>query len=64
MRMGGYIEFSGIRAFIDSRAEVFIKKLNKKDDILVDYFKALAGEHYGGVIGKYKYSHLLVTNNV
>jgi hypothetical protein len=63
--MGGYIEFSGIRAFIDSRAEVFIKKLNKKDDILVNYFKALAGElYYADVIGKYKNSHLLVTNNV
>jgi hypothetical protein len=61
---GGYIEFSGIRAFIDSRAEVFIKKLNKKDDIFVDYCKALAGElFYSDLIAKYSFSHLLVTNN-
>jgi hypothetical protein len=59
--MGDYLEFKGIKTFIDSRADVFLKSNNKKDDILNDYFEVLMGKtHYVDFIAKYKFSHFLV----
>jgi hypothetical protein len=61
---GGYIEFSGIRSFIDSRAEIYTKKLNRKEDIFQDYCDALAGKlYYTDLIAKYSFTHLLVNND-
>ncbi len=61
---GGYIEFSGIRAFIDSRAEIFTKKLNGKEDIFTDYCDALTGKlYYSDLIAKYSFTHLLVNKD-
>jgi len=58
---GGYIEFSGIRAFIDSRAEIFTRKLNGKEDILKDYCDALTGTlYYSDFVARYSFTHLLV----
>jgi hypothetical protein len=58
---GGYIEFSGLRAFIDSRAEVFTKRLNGREDILEDDAKAETGEfYYSEFIAKYSFTHLLL----
>ena len=58
---GGYIEFSGIKSFIDSRAEVFTMKINRKEDILKDYCDALSGKlYYSDLISKYSLTHLLV----
>jgi hypothetical protein len=58
---GGYIEFSGIRAFIDSRAEVFTRRLNGKEDILKDYCDALTGSlYYSDFVARYSFTHLLV----
>jgi hypothetical protein len=61
---GGYIEFSGMKSFIDSRAEIFTKRLNRKDDIFQDYCDALAGRfYYSDFIAKYSFTHLLVNND-
>ena len=58
---GGYIEFSGIRSFIDSRAEIFTRKLNGKEEIFRDYCDALTGKlYYSDLIAKYSFTHLLV----
>jgi hypothetical protein len=58
---GGYIEFSGIKTFIDSRAEVFTKKLNGKEDIFKDYVEASTGkQYYADLIKKYAFTHFLV----
>lgn len=58
---GGYIEFRGLRTFIDSRAEVFLKSLNKKDDIILDYLDVRSSKlHYRHFVEKYSFTHLLV----
>ncbi len=59
---GGYIEFRGLKTFIDSRAEVFLKSLNKKDDIIIDYLNVRSGYiHYKKFIRKYSFTHFLVS---
>ncbi len=61
---GGYIEFRGIRTFIDSRAEIFTKKLNGKEDIFKDYFETVSGRmHYSDLIAKYAFTHFLVNKD-
>ncbi len=58
--VGSFLEFKGIKTFIDPRAEVFLKSNNKKDDILNDYFEVLIGKtYYVDFIRKYGFSHFL-----
>ncbi|NLI81255.1 MAG: hypothetical protein GX443_06150 [Deltaproteobacteria bacterium] len=58
---GDFLEFKGIRTFIDSRAEVFFKSNNGKEDILDDYFEVLLGKvHYMDLVKKYRFTHYLV----
>lgn len=62
---GGYIEFAGIKAFIDTRAEVFTKKLNCRADILKDYCDVKTGKlHYGEFADKYSFTHFLVHTDI
>jgi hypothetical protein len=57
---GAYLEFEGIRTFVDPRAEVFFKSHNKKEDIMKDYFSLLSGSfYYKDFIAKYKLTHFL-----
>ena len=59
---GGLVEFRGIPTYIDPRAEVFVKKNNKKDDIMKEYILMQAGSiYYKNVLFKYNFTHLLVT---
>ena len=58
---GGYLAFNYIRTFIDSRAEVYTKRLNQKADILKDYFNIYGGEvYYKDIFKKYRLTHALV----
>lgn len=60
---GPYCEFMGLKPFLDTRAEVFLKANNKKEDILFDWCRVITGvDYYGDFIQKYQFSHLLVTN--
>lgn len=60
---GAYAEFRGIKPFIDARAEVFIKKNNKKADILNDLVALDAGElQYQVFIDKYKLNTFIVAH--
>lgn len=57
---GDFLMFKGIRPFIDSRADVFLKSNNRKEDILNDYFELLIGRiYYKDFIDKYRFSHYL-----
>ncbi len=61
---GGYIEFAGLKAFIDSRAEIFLKSFNKKDDIIIDFLNMRKGSmYYRKFIEKYKFTHFLMSKN-
>lgn len=58
---GGYLEFRGYSAYIDPRAEIFLKNLNQKEDILVEYFDLFSGKiHYRQFMDKYRFTHLLI----
>lgn len=58
---GGYLELNGIKTFIDSRAELFTKKINKKEDIFTDFCSVSSGKlHYKNFIKKYNLTHFLV----
>ena len=56
-----YAEYMGIKVYLDSRAEVFLKDNNHKEDILKEYY--LLQHHaiyYKNFIDKYNFTHLLV----
>ena len=59
---GGYMEYRGIKAYIDPRAEVFLKKNNKKEDIFNEYYEMDKKEDFDFTrfIDKYKFTHFLV----
>ncbi|MDF2885066.1 MAG: hypothetical protein K0R54_5637, partial [Clostridiaceae bacterium] len=58
---GGLTEFRGLPSYIDPRAEVFVKKNNKKDDIMKEYIDMQSGNlYYKSVLDKYNFTHLLV----
>ncbi|NTV89422.1 MAG: hypothetical protein HGA22_03530 [Clostridiales bacterium] len=60
---GPYAEFKGLRPYIDTRAEVFVKKNNKKEDIMKEYFMLQTGHlNYHDFIDKYSFTHLIVEN--
>ena len=58
---GSYVEFYGYKPYIDTRAEVFIKKNNKKKNVLDEYFKLLKGNlDADKFIDNYKFDYILV----
>lgn len=58
---GPYVEFMGLKPYIDARAEVFVKRNNKKEDIMQEYISLEAGRmYYRKFLEKYKFTHLLV----
>ena len=61
---GGYVEFRGLKPYIDPRAEVFLKSVNKKEDIFIEYYKLNNGKmEYDEFIKKYNFDYLLVDKN-
>ncbi len=58
---GSYIEYLGFHSYFDTRAEVFLKKANKKEDI---FLEAMSVEkyclNYKDFIKKYKFTHMVV----
>lgn len=58
---GGYLAFKGIRPFIDSRAEVFTKKINRSEDVLKDETDLhRMSVYYKDIFNKYGFTHWLV----
>lgn len=61
---GGYIEYNGIKPFIDSRAELFLKSINNKSDILIYYQKIISGRiHYNDLNKNFKITHFLINKD-
>ena len=44
---GGYYEFRGIKVYMDPRAELFYKKVNKKEDIYIEKARKYAYDIWG-----------------
>ena len=61
---GSYAEYWGIKPYIDSRSEIFLKANNKKEDILKEYYYLCKGYiYYKDFMNKYNFSHVLVQEN-
>lgn len=61
---GSYLEFRGIKAFIDSRSGMFCDEFNPGVTILEDWL-AVSDEtiEYNEIFKKYDITHILVRNN-
>jgi len=58
---GGYVEYSGLKPYIDPRAEVFVKSNNGQKDVMLEYFRLQTGQlHYQEFISQYQFTDLLV----
>lgn len=60
---GPYAEFCGIPCYMDTRAEVFLPKLNHKKDVFSEYIDLLSGYvDYHDFMKNYHFTHLLTTS--
>lgn len=58
---GSRLEYDGYKPYLDSRAEVFIKKMNNKEDILDEYIKFNLDESFRPeFIKKYDFDYYLI----
>ncbi len=59
---GSYPEYRGIKVYMDTRAEVFLKSNNKKEDVFKEYYYLTYGLlDYDSFLEKYKFTHLLIS---
>ena len=56
---GGYTEFYGIKSYMDPRAELFVKKFNKKKDIKKE-FDNINENNAEKFLEKYNFTHIVV----
>ena len=61
---GGYVEFMGLKPYIDPRAEVFVEKNNHAKDVMKEYYELQYGKvYYKDVLDSYAFTHLLVSRS-
>jgi hypothetical protein len=61
---GGYLEYRGLRPFIDQRAEVFLDSINKYEDIFKEYYLMRSGiVSVNELLDKYDITHVLVVDD-
>lgn len=61
---GSYAEYRGLRPYIDTRAEVFLKKNNHKEDIMKEYYLVYNGYiAYDEFVNKYKFDYMIIMKN-
>lgn len=62
--IGGYLEYRGIKTYIDPRAEVFYKSNNNKEEIFDEYYE-LQGSTLDikTFLEKYNFTHLFLDRN-
>lgn len=59
---GSYVEFCGIKTYLDPRAEVFLKTNNHKEDIMYEYIALERGSlDYRKFLSWYDFNYLLVS---
>ena len=60
---GSYMEYRGYKCYIDSRAEVFLKSNNQKEDIFDEYYKLEKNKlDIKEFLDKYNFDYLLVSD--
>ena len=60
---GSYLEFNDIPVFIDSRAEVYIKKFNGGKDIVNDFLGTEEYQKYKYIFQRYDFDYALIYQN-
>ncbi len=61
---GGYVEYRGLKTYIDPRAEVFLKQNNHQKDIFQEYYDLQKGQLSPDKFMKtYHFTHFIVTQN-
>ena len=61
---GSYYEYHGYKCYIDSRAEVFIKSINHKEDIFHEYYLLFTKKlDYNTFINKYNFDYMVVNKD-
>jgi len=61
---GNMAEFRGIHTYMDTRAEVFVKKNNRKSDVFAEYVNLQNGNiYYKRVLDKYDFTHIIITED-
>ena len=61
---GSYLEFRGIKTFLDSRSEVFCEEFNPGCTVLKDWHSIYSGEgNYEEIFEKYEITHVITKNN-
>ena len=61
---GPYYEFYNYKVYIDTRAEVFLKANNKKEDILLEYLNVTCGKSdTDKFLNKYNFDYLVVSKD-
>lgn len=59
---GPYVEYCGVKTYIDTRAEIFYKSNNHKADIFDEYYHLHTGNiDYKEFVDKYNFTHLVIT---
>lgn len=62
---GGYLEYRGYKCYIDPRAEVFIKSINKKEDIFKEFYELQHGMiNAKEFLNKYNFDYLLLEDDL
>ena len=61
---GGYVEYRGLKPYIDPRAEVFVQKNNQVKDVMKEYYELESGKlYYKDFLNTYGFTHLLLTRD-
>ena len=61
---GPYAEYRGLKPYMDTRAEVFIKENNHKEDIFYEYMQVEQGVcNYNKFLNKYNFKYLIILKN-
>lgn len=62
---GNYLEYRGYKCYIDTRAEIFVKSINKKEDIMLEYYSLQNGLlNYRDFLEKYNFDYLLINDQI
>lgn len=58
---GGYVNYRGYKSYIDSRAEVYLKSNNQKEDIFKEYYDLVKDKlDYKKFLTKYHFKYLVI----
>ena len=63
---GAFMEWAGYKVYIDARPELYLEKINNKEDVLdefLDVYYSLDREMYSAFVQKYHFDYFLVTES-